>query len=54
MNIILASQSPRRRELLKRIGIENFKVIPAQGEELATRTLTPDQLMEELSQRKCA
>ena len=54
MNIILASQSPRRRELLKRIGIENFKVIPAQGEELATRTLTPDQLVEELSQRKCA
>ena len=54
MKIILASQSPRRRELLKRIGIENFKVIPAQGEELATRTLTPDQLVEELSQRKCA
>lgn len=54
MNIILASQSPRRRELLKRIGIEKFKVIPAQGEELATRTLTPDQLVEELSQRKCA
>ena len=54
MNIILASQSPRRRELLKRIGIENFKVIPAQGGELATRTLTPDQLVEELSQRKCA
>ena len=54
MNIILASQSPRRRELLKRVGIEYFKVIPAQGEELATRTLTPDQLVEELSQRKCA
>ena len=54
MNIILASQSPRRRELLKRVGIENFKVIPARGEELATRTLTPDQLVEELSQRKCA
>lgn len=54
MNIILASQSPRRKELLKRIGIENFKVIPAQGEELATRTLTADQLVEELSQRKCA
>ena len=36
------------------MGIENFKVIPAQGEELATRTLTADQLVEELSQRKCA
>ena len=54
MNIILASQSPRRRELLERMGIENFKVIPAQGEELATRTLTADQLVEELSRRKCA
>ena len=54
MNIILASQSPRRKELLERMGITDFKVIPAQGEELATRTLTADQLVEELSQRKCA
>ena len=54
MKIILASQSPRRKELLERMGITDFKVIPAQGEELATRTLTADQLVEELSQRKCA
>lgn len=54
MKIILASQSPRRKELLERMGITDFKVIPAQEEELATRTLTADQLVEELSQRKCA
>ena len=54
MKIILASQSPRRKELLERMGITDFKVIPAQGEELATRTLTADQLVEELSRRKCA
>ena len=54
MKIILASQSPRRRELLERMGITDFKVIPAKGEEIATRTLTTDQLVEELSRRKCA
>ncbi len=54
MKIILASQSPRRRELLERIGITEFEIIPAQGEEIATRSLTPDQLVEELSRNKCA
>ena len=54
MKIILASQSPRRRELLERMGITEFEIIPARGEEIAIRTLTPDQLVEELSRRKCA
>ena len=54
MKIILASQSPRRRELLERMGITEFEVIPAQGEEIATRTLGPGRLVEELSRRKCA
>lgn len=54
MKIILASQSPRRRELLERMGITDFEIIPAQGEEVSIRTLTPDQLVEELSRRKCA
>ena len=54
MKIILASQSPRRRELLERMGITGFKVIPARGEEIAARSLTPDQLVEELSRKKCA
>ena len=56
MRIILASQSPRRRELLKRMGISKFEVIPTQAEETAllTRTLPPEKLVEELSRRKCA
>lgn len=54
MKIILASQSPRRRELLERMGITEFEIIPARGEEIATRSLTPDQLVEELSRKKCA
>ena len=36
-NIILASQSPRRRELLTQIGLE-FEVHPAGGEEILTPT----------------
>ncbi|MBQ3404849.1 MAG: septum formation protein Maf [Oscillospiraceae bacterium] len=32
MEIILASKSPRRRELLARMGIKDFTVRPAQGE----------------------
>ena len=54
MKIILASQSPRRKELLERMGITDFRVIPAKGEEIATRLLSTDQLVEELSRRKCA
>ena len=54
VKIILASQSPRRRELLERMGITEFEVVPAQGEETVAHTLPPDQLVEELSRRKCA
>ena len=54
MRIILASQSPRRRELLERMGILKFDIIPAQGEEVAAPGLTPQQLVEELSRQKAA
>ncbi len=54
MRIILASQSPRRRELLERMGIIKFDIIPAQGEEVADPSLTPQALVEELSRQKCA
>lgn len=33
MDIILASASPRRRELLEMLGVKNFSIIPAPGEE---------------------
>ena len=54
MRIILASQSPRRRELLERMGISEFEIIPAQGEERADPTLPPQRLVEELSRQKAA
>ena len=54
MHIILASQSPRRRELLERMGISQFDVIPAKGEERSDPNLTPEQLVEELSRQKAA
>lgn len=54
MQIILASQSPRRRELLERMGISHFDIIPAKGEERSDPNLTPAQLVKELSRQKAA
>jgi len=52
MKLILASQSPRRRELLARMGLTEFEIRPAAGEENASPDLTPAQLVEELSRQK--
>ena len=54
MSIILASQSPRRRELLGQMGITDFIVRPAKGEEVVDPSLTPAQLVEALSAQKAA
>ena len=54
MSIILASQSPRRRELLGQMGLTDFIVRPAKGEEVIDPALSPDKLVEELSRQKCA
>ena len=54
MQIILASQSPRRRELLTQMGLTDFIIRPAQGDEIADPTLSPDKLVEELSRQKAA
>jgi len=43
LKIILASASPRRRELLKMMGIENFEVIPDNSEETLPQGLSPEQ-----------
>jgi len=40
-NIVLASGSPRRFELLKMMGINNFKVIPDTSEEVIAEGLSP-------------
>ena len=50
--VVLASGSPRRRELLGQMGIENFEVLPAQGEETAPEGLAPDALVARLALQK--
>lgn len=50
MKIYLASASPRRKELLKQIGI-SFKTIPSTVDEKITKT-KPDEVVEELSYQK--
>lgn len=47
---ILASASPRRKELLKQMGLD-FTIEPAHGEEVITRT-EPDQVVMELAAQK--
>lgn len=49
-HVVLASQSPRRRELLGRLGL-TFDILPAQGEEQMIGE-TPDEIVEELSRQK--
>ena len=51
--IILASQSPRRRELMKAAGFD-FEVIPAKGEEIIPKELRtkPEQAVMTLAQQK--
>jgi len=48
--IVLASASPRRRELLQQVGIEP-EIVPSQVEEVITRT-QPDLVVMELSAQK--
>ena len=48
--IILASASPRRKELLEQIGLE-FEICPAKGEEIITKSI-PEEVVMELSKQK--
>ncbi len=52
MKIILASASPRRRELLEMMGFNNFEVIPAKGEEIMRYGVAPNEIVEELARQK--
>lgn len=49
--MILASQSPRRRELIALISPE-FRVVPAQGEEILPPGISPEQAVLLLSRQK--
>ena len=52
MDIILASQSPRRRELLERMGITRFKTVSPDIDERAFDGLPPEELVRRLSAEK--
>ena len=49
MNWILASGSPRRRELLEMLGVPDLTIRPATGPERATPGAGPEQTVRELS-----
>ena len=52
MALILASKSPRRRELLAQMGLTDFEIHPALGEDLAQPDLTPPELVQALALHK--
>ena len=54
MDIILASQSPRRRELLSQMGVKEFQIISPEVDEHMEGSPAPAALVEELSLRKAA
>ena len=51
--LILASGSPRRRELLDKFGI-TYEILPAQGKESAPPELTPGERVKTLAAQKAA
>lgn len=51
-NIVLASQSPRRQELLHRMGIESFKIRVPETDETYPAGLSPRQTVEYISREK--
>ena len=54
MEIVLASGSPRRRQLLEQIGLTGFRVLPSDVDESLPAGLGPGEAVERLSARKGA
>ena len=52
MNIILASSSPRRKELMEMLDMENLLIVPAKGEEIPPEHAGPEELVKTLSAAK--
>jgi len=52
MNFILASGSPRRKELMEMLGVKNLRIIPAKGEEHAPDGAQPGDLVMALAAAK--
>ncbi|MBQ0037739.1 MAG: septum formation protein Maf [Clostridiales bacterium] len=51
-NIVLASGSPRRQELLRRIGIDEFVIRVPQVEETYPEDLSPEEIVSYISRKK--
>ena len=51
MEIILASASPRRQELLRQVGV-SFRIVPSGIDETVTTPMSPAQLVEHLARSK--
>lgn len=52
MSIVLASASPRRKELLEMLGVKELKIVPALDEEKAEEGLRPAELVQVLAAHK--
>ncbi len=50
--IILASQSPRRKELLEKMGVRDFSILVPDAEETLVDGLSPQETVESISQQK--
>ena len=53
MAIVLASQSPRRQELLQRIGVEDFKTLSLDIDESYPAGLSPEDTVRYIAKKKC-
>lgn len=51
-HIILASQSPRRKQLLEQIGITNFDILIPQVEETYDPSLPPEEIVSSICRKK--
>ncbi len=52
MHIVLASSSPRRKELMEMLEVPNLKILPAKGEEIPPEHAGPGELVMALSAAK--
>ena len=52
MRIILASQSPRRKELLELMGIKNFDIIVSNADETMDNNLTLEEMSQKIAYKK--
>ena len=53
MNVVLASGSPRRKELMEMLGFDNLIIMPAKKEEVIPADTQPGRTVEILAESKC-